>query len=468
MNMNVQNDNNVMTQHPDYKTEIADILHSNLTPKTMREQLLSYHEYDIATALDILTADERKKLYRIVDTETLANILEYSEELNKYISELSVRKKTDILSMFEITTTVEVLNGMEKNERVMLIDLLGDDIRREIIMLSAFDEDEIGSKMSTNYISIKSGIGVREAMRELVSQAAENDNITTIYVVDEENTLVGAIDLKNLIIARENTPIENIIMTSYPYVYTTELVDECIERLKEYSEDSIPVLDADNKLRGVLTSQTITQLTDEIFGDDYAKLAGLSAEEDLNEPLKKSVGKRLPWLIILFGLGLLVSGVVGIFEQVVAQLAVIVSFQSLILGMSGNVGTQSLAVTIRVLMDEEVSRRQKFSLIGKEARVGLVNGLILGVMSFLLIGGYLCVFKEQSVFYAFTISACTGIALLISIFLSSLTGTIVPLVFKKMKIDPAIASGPLITTINDLVAVVSYYGLAWVLLIKLL
>ena len=136
--------------------------------------------------------------------------------------------------------------------------------------------------------------------------------------------------------------------------------------------------------------------------------------------------------------------------------------------MAGNVGTQSLAVTIRVLMDEEVSPRQKLALIGKEARIGLVNGMILGGLSFLAIGLYLMVMKGHPPFFAFSVSFCTGAALLAAMLLSSIVGTIVPILFKRLGVDPAVASGPLITTVNDLVAVTAYYGLAWGLLINLL
>ena len=305
-------------------------------------------------------------------------------------------------------------------------------------------------------------------MRSLIDQASENDNISTIYVVDDDDTLAGAIDLKDLIIAREGTALQSITKSSYPYVYANEQIEDCIERIRDYSEDSIPVLSPDNKLRGVLTSQDITQLVDDELGEDYAKLAGLSAEEDLREPLRKSIGKRLPWLIILLGLGLVVSSVVGAFEGVVAHLTLIVSFQSLILDMAGNVGTQSLAVTIRVLMDEKLSGREKASLVLKEAKVGLANGFVLGLLSFVFIGLYLVVLKGQPGTLAFPVSLCTGTALVVSILLSSITGTVVPLAFKKLNVDPAVASGPLITTLNDLVAVVTYYGLAWLLLINTL
>lgn len=465
---NIQNENIVVTQHPDYTAEISQIIRKNLTPKLMREQILAYHENDIARALALLNKKERYRLYSILDADTLAGILEYSEQLSLCLGELGIRKRIDVLSKFDTSTTVEYLRQLDRSERETILELLDEETKTEIKLISSFDEDEIGSKMTTNYISIHSGIGVRQAMRELISQSAENDNISTIYVVDEEETFVGAIDLKDLIIARAETALDSITTTSFPYVYANELIEDCIERIKDYSEDSIPVLDSNNKLKGVLTSQDITELVDNELGEDYAKLAGLSAEEDLHEPLKRSIGKRLPWLIVLLGLGLVVSSVVGVFETVVAHITLIISFQSLILDMAGNVGTQSLAVTIRVLMDEKISKKQKLFLVSKEARVGLLNGAVLGLLSFAFIGLYLVVLKGQSMMLAFSVSLCTGIALLIAILLSSITGTVIPIIFKKLKIDPAVASGPLITTINDLVAVVTYYGLAWILLINVM
>lgn len=457
-----------MMQYPDYKTQIAELLRSNLTPKLKQERMLDYHERDLAAALELLQPEERKRLYRMLSTQTLADILEYSESKKQYLSELSVSQKIAVLSQFEISEMADFIREMEKDDRTTILELLDPDLRSQILLLHSFDEDEIGSKMTTNYISICSGIGVRQAMRELVEQAADNDNISTIYVRDEHNVFLGAIDLKDLIIARDGTSLDSIIMTSYPYVYANETIDDCLTRIKDYSEDSIPVLDTDNKLIGVLTFQNIMELADDEMGEDYARLAGLSAEEDLNEPLRKSICKRLPWLLVLLGLGLVVSSVVGVFESVVTQLPLIIAFQSLILDMAGNVGTQSLAVTIRVLMDEQVSKKDRFFLITKEARVGFVNGLVLGGLSFVLIGLYLFLLKSQTLLMAFSISACTGIALLLAMTLSSLSGTLIPMMFQKLKVDPAVASGPLITTINDLVAVVTYYGLAWVLILNIL
>ena len=178
--------------------------------------------------------------------------------------------------------------------------------------------------------------------------------------------------------------------------------------------------------------------------------------------------KRLPWLIALLFLGMIVSTVVGVFEAVVAVLPIVICFQSMILDMAGNVGTQSLAVTIRVLMDENVDTAQKIQLIFKEIRVGFANGLFLGILAFIFVGLYIYFFKGDSQLNPFIISGCVGVSLMTTMVVSSLVGTIIPMFFHKIKVDPAVASGPLITTVNDLVAVVIYYGLSWVLLINMM
>ena len=455
-------------EHPDYAGEIAALVRSGQSPKALKEALLGYHENDLAAALELLSAPERERVYQCLDAGELSDIFNYAELPAVYLNELNLRKKVDVLSHMDTDTAVDYLKQMDKGEKNTLMELLLPEARTRIALLWPFDEDEIGSVMTTNYIVITAGLTVRQAMASLVKQAAEHDNISTIYVVDDQQVFYGAIDLKDLIIAREGTPLDDLITTSYPYVYAQELIEDCVERVKDYSEDSIPVLDTDNRLLGVITAQDFMTVVDDELSEDYAKLAGLSDEEDLDEPLICSVKKRLPGLLALLALGVVVSGVVGLFEAVAAQITLVVCFQSLVLDMAGNVGTQSLAVTIRVLMDEQLSRGQKLQLVWKEARVGFINGLLLGTASFLVIGSYLCLLRGQPPIMGFGVSLCIGIALIVSMVLSSIAGTVIPIFFKAIHVDPAVASGPLITTVNDLVAVVAYYGSVWLLLLQVL
>lgn len=464
----INNNEVVEMQHPDYEKEIVDIIKTTRSPKILKEKLEEYHESDIANALELLDKDERIKLYHALGIETLSGVLEYTDDISKYFSEISTKGKIGILSNLEPDTAAEYLDKLDDSERKILIDLMDDESKRDIELISSFDDNQIGSKMTTDFIVVTENVTIKKAMKEVVSQASEIDNIMTLYVVDAEGTYTGAIDLKDLIRAREDDKLDDLIITAYPYVYAEENIDDCIEDLKQYQEDSIPVLDSSNKIIGVITSSDLAEVINEEFSEDYAKLAGLTNEEDLREPLVDSIKKRLPWLLALLGLGLFVSTVVGLFENVVIHVAILISFQSLILDMSGNAGTQSLAVTIRVLTGEDLEPKEKAKFILKEVKVGFINGLILGVIAFIFAGLYMYMFKSQTIHQSFTISFCIAVALILSMTLASLAGTIIPIFFKKINMDPAVVSGPLITTINDLVAVVTYYGLAWLLLIEIL
>jgi magnesium transporter len=454
----------------DYAGEIICIVRSNESLAAMQSRLEDYHENDIADALPQLTQEERIRLYSVLDIAMLSAIFEYAtgDEASLYLSELDAHKAADIISELDSDTAVDVLRSLPKDRRTQLLELMDDESRRDVRLISSFDEDEIGSKMTTNYIVISNSLSIKEAMSSLVKQAADNDNISTLFVVDNASRFYGAIDLKELIIARKSCKLEDLIVTSFPYVYGHESVDDCIEKLKDYSENSIPVLDNNNRILGVITSQSLIEVVDDEMGEDYAMLAGLTAEEDLSEPLKDSIKKRLPWLLVLLGLGLVVSSVVGMFENVVSQLTLIMAFQSLILDMAGNVGTQSLAVTIRVLMDESLTTRNKLKLVLKEGRISLCNGIVLGVLSFVCIGLYIYLFKHKTLGFAYAVSGCIGVSLIVAMLVSGVVGTLIPLFFKKIKIDPAVASGPLITTVNDLVAVITYYGISWLLLLEVL
>ena len=456
--------------YQDYRAEILGIVRSNASPGIMRNKLEDYHENDLADVFPDLSVAERRKLCRILNLDMLADIFEYIDEKQaaEYLDEMDVRKAAAILSRMETDAVVDVLRMIPKEKRALLLELMDDEARKDMAVIAAFDDEEIGSRMTPNYIEIRENLTVKQAMTELVSQAAKNDNISTIFMVTADHTFYGAMDLKDLITARQDTRLEDLIVTSYPYVYGHELIDDCIEKLKDYSENSIPILDNDNKLLGVITSQSIVDLVDDEMGEDYAMFAGLTAEEDLKEPLKESMKKRLPWLLVLLALGTVVSSVVGVFEQVVSQLTIIMCFQSLILDMAGNVGTQSLAVTIRVLMDESLTGKQKVELVFKEMRIAFSNGAILGILSFLVLGLYIALFKGKTWTFAYAVSGCIGLSLMVAMVISGAVGTLIPLFFKKINIDPAVASGPLITTINDLVAVVAYYGLCGILLIGVL
>ena len=400
----------------------------------------------------------------------MAEIFSYLDDAEPYLKELPPEEAAQVVSHMDSDDAVDALDDLEEEDKEKIVhqmDKVDKDAADDVKLLLSYDEDEIGSCMTTNYICIRKDMTIRQAMSELVKQAGENDNISTLYVVDENEHFYGAIDLKDLIVARADNSLEKLIARSYPYVTDHEKINDCIDRIVDYAERSLPVLNESGKLLGIITSADVVELVDDQMGDDYAKLGGLTSEEDLNEGVFQSVKKRLPWLVALLFLGMLVSSVVGAFESVVAVLPIVICFQSMVLDMAGNVGTQSLAVTIRVLVDENLTTSKKLHLLFKEMRVGLVNGALLAVMALGFLGVYIHFFKAYAWGQAFLLSGCVGISLIVAMVISSLVGTVIPMLFHKIHIDPAVASGPLITTINDLVAVVVYYGLAMIVLIDM-
>ena len=429
-------------QKKNYVQEILDIIHSGLPQAELAEKLSDYHENDLA---DALTPEERQKVYTALGVDTVAESFSYLDDAEPYLKELDPERAARVISHMDSDDAVDALDDLEEDDKAKIVHQLDKDAADDVKLLLSYHEDEIGSCMTTNYICIRRDMTIRQAMSELVKQAGENDNISTLYVVDENEHFYGAIDLKDLIVARAEDHLEKLIARSYPYVTDHEKISDCIDRIVDYAERSLPVLNDSGKLLGIITS----------------------AEEDLNEGVFQSVKKRLPWLIALLFLGMLVSSVVGAFESVVAVLPIVICFQSMVLDMAGNVGTQSLAVTIRVLVDENLTTAKKLQLLWKEMRVGLTNGALLAVLALGFLGCYIHFFKAYAWGEAFLLSGCVGVSLVVAMVISSLVGTVIPMLFHKIHIDPAVASGPLITTINDLVAVVVYYGLAAVVLIDM-
>lgn len=331
-----------------YVEELIEIIRAGLSREELVDWLFDYHDNDIADALELLTPEEGKRLYSALGAERVAEIFAYLDDGDVYLKELSLKQQAKVISEMDSDDAVDILEEVDDDTKCKILGMLDKEASEDVQLLLSYDEDEIGSYMTTNFILIHNDLTVREAMRELVKQAGENDNISTIYVVDRAEQYYGAIEPQDLIIAREHTELEDLISRSYPYVVDHEKISECIEKIKDY------------------------------------------AEEDLNETTRESIRKRLPWLVILT------------------------------------------------------------------------------VMALLFLGAYIHLFKGFSLGYSMMISACVGVSLVGAMVVSGLVGTLTPIFFKKVGVDPAVASGPLITTINDLVAIVVYYGLVAVVLIDII
>ncbi|WP_019892614.1 magnesium transporter [Allobaculum stercoricanis] len=465
--------NTLQQQRPDYENQILDLIQKTLSPKALREELEAFHANDIAIAFTKLDDASRDKLFKLLDTDRLAEIIPYLEmdEQVEYLNEINIKKSLSILSEMEPQDAGQILKRLSKTRRDVIFELLDADTRKMIKRINAYSDEEIGSQMSTDFIKIPHYYDIKDTMRALRNQVRETDtdNLSILYVVDENDLYYGAIRIQDLFAARaDSTELEDIIEVNFPIVYANETIDSLMEDLKDYAEDSIPVLNNDNQIEGIITKQNLLEVFAREMDEDYAKLAGLSAQEDLDETTFESIKKRTPWLLLLLVLSLLVSGVISLFESVVAKLTVALVFQSLILDMAGNVGTQSLAVSIRVLADPNVTKKQKLYLIGKEVKTGLTNGVIIGSGSAVVLGAFIHFFNGFAWDQSYAIATCISCAMVVAMVISSFTGTVIPIFFQMIKVDPAAASGPLITTLNDLIGATTYYSMVWFFLIQVM
>ncbi len=449
----------------DFSNELINLITTARNDDDLREKLSDYHANDVASALERLSPAERKRVYSALSDEFASEVLSYAEDTGEILEDLSPDKAADIIENMDADDAVDVLDELDENKKREILSLMESEAAEDVKLISKYDDDRIGSEMTTNFIEIKNFFSVKQAMRELIKQAADNDNISTVYVTDEKGVFCGAIELRDLFIARDTTPLSDITISSYPHLYANEKISDCIEKIKDYAEDSLPVLDADNRLIGALTGSNAVSVIENEMSEDYAKLAGLSGNEEKNDGVFASLFKRLPWIIALLGFSLLISTVIGAFENVIQALPLIVFFQSLVLDMGGNSGTQSLGVTLQELTENGDAKSSE--IIWRETRVSFLSSLISGLIALPVLSAYMTIFKAQAFLSAIKTAACISGALVIAMTVSGFCGAAIPLFFKKLKKDPAVASGPLITTVNDLVSALTFYALAWLFLIVL-
>lgn len=446
--------------------EIIKIIKETTDISTLHDLLYSYHKNDIARCFEYLTDEELEKVYQTFSEQELSEIFTYLDDVKEYIEDLETETAADLIELMDSDDAKEILEELTEEDRNEILELMDEEVVDDIELLTSYDEDVIASYMTNNFIAIKKDYTIKQAMKTVVEEASTNDNFTIIYVVNEDNTLYGTIELKDLIKARATDLLDDIIKKSYPSIVDMTNVSDALILVKDYEIDSIPIVNDKNVLLGVVTTNDLLEVIDDELSDDYAKLAGLTSEEELDESTFKSVKKRIPWLCALLVLGLIISLVMRVFESAIVAVPAIVFFQSMILGMGGNVGTQSLAVTIRAISDEDISRKEVARLVFKEIRIAFFNGLLIGVISFVVVSGYLILSNTvidpnigYNVIDIFKTSGVVSTSLLISMVISGLIGTLIPILLQKCKIDPAVASGPFITSINDIMAIVVYYGI---------
>ncbi len=380
---------------------------------------------------------------------------DYQEEI---VSVLGMEKATRMMTYMENDDLADLLAGFSNDRTQGFLTSMTRADSESVQSLMQYEPDTAGGIMTNRYVWIKDHYDVREAVDKVKSFANYAENIYYLYVLDDNKQLVGVVSYRDLVLADERDQIADIMyrrVISVPIEMDQEEVARTMER---YDFIALPVVDEHSRLAGIVTVDDILDVVIEEANEDIGKLSATGAGIDFQTSAVTASAKRLPWLMLLLFLGLLSGSIMAGFQHTLEQVVVLTFFMPMIAGMTGNTGTQSLAIVVRGLVMNDVDRRTLLRLITREFTVGLIIGTVCGLavaaISYLWQGsGYL--------------GLVVGLSLFLTLLIGTMTGTLIPLMLHRLRIDPAVASGPLITTINDLFSLSVYFGLATLFLNKL-
>lgn len=427
-----------------------------------REIFLELHSYDQAQFYEKVGPDIRKTIYQFLSPQEMATIFETieieDEEYEQFLKEMDTAYGAEMLSYMYTDDAVDVLNELDDEQRESYLEMMDSETAEEINELLAYAEYTAGAIMTTEYVSVFENSTVRSAMTVLRNEAPNAETIYYVFVVDDNHRLSGVISLRDLIISDEDTLIRDIMNERVVYVKATDDQEEVAQIMKDYNFLAIPVVNDSHEMLGIITVDDIIDVIDEEATDDYSKLAGLSDVDDIEASPFKAAKKRLPWLIMLLFLGMITATLMGQFEATLEKVALLALFIPLISGTSGNSGTQALAVAVRGIATGEIGEKSKIKMLLREVLTGLITGIVCGI----IVVGIIFFWKHSLI-----IGLLVGAAISISILVATIAGSFIPLLIHKLGVDPAVASGPFITTLNDVTSILIYLGLASVFLDQL-
>lgn len=419
-----------------------------------RESFLDLHIYEQGQFYQSITEEERALMYSYLSPKELADMFDLIEEdketLKEYLSEMRPSYAAQMLASMYTDNAVDFLNLLGKKETNKYLSLMSNEDVAEIRELLHYEDDTAGSIMTTEYVSIVANQTVRSAMYVLKNEADMAETIYYIYVINQEEQLVGVISLRDLIVNEDDTLISEIMSERVIAVHVGDDQVDVAQTFRDYDFLALPVIDYDDRLLGIVTVDDIIDVIDEEATSDYSGLAGVNVEEVSENPVKAAT-RRLPWLITLLFLGMATATLISKYEVLVSEASILAVFISLITGTAGNAGTQSLAVAVRRLAMNDNKKNNFLTIVVGEVLTGLVTGAITGITIFLIV----TVWKGNP-----TLGFVIGIAMMAAITVANLAGSLIPMLMDRLGFDPAVASGPFITTLSDLTSVLIYFNIA--------
>ena len=420
-----------------------------------RKEFLTLHQYEQSEYFENTTNQNRQRIFEFLSPQEVSRFFNQldieGKEYEILFDSMHAHYASEVLENMSTDNAVDILNELSNSKVASLLALMDNRVTDKIKKLLHYEEDTAGGIMTTEYISLDIGTSVKEALMLVKNQAPDAETIYVIYVVDTAGQLVGVLSLKDLIVANIDAHVEEVMIQRVVSVNVEEDQERVAQKMKDYDFIAMPVIDYQHHLVGIITIDDILDVVNEEADEDYSRLAGVSDTKSTDQSVFKKALKRLPWLIILTFLGMITATILGGFEDTLSQVALLAAFIPIISGMSGNSGTQSLAVSVRNISNGDIKEKSKLKIALKEAGSGLITGFVCAVILFLII---VIIYRQP--FLALIVGASLTIAMTVG----TLVGSMIPILMNKIHIDPAVASGPFITTINDIVSMLIYFGLA--------
>ena len=438
-----------------YNEELLDKLLDENDIDQFRDEFLSMHNYEQSEYFEDTDDNKRQKIFEFLSPKEVANFFDQldidDEDYEDLFDKINATYASHVLEEMSYDNSVDILNELSKSKVASLLTLMDKDEANEIKALLHYEEDTAGGIMTTEYISLKTTTPVKEALMHVKEQAPDAETIYVIFAVNGAGQLVGVLSLRDLIVAENDSYIEDVMSERVISVNVADDQENVAQVMRDYDFIAVPVVDYQNHLLGIITIDDILDVMDEEASEDYSRLAGVSDIDSTSDSVVKTATKRLPWLIVLTFLGMITATILGSFEDTLSKVALLAAFIPIISGMSGNSGTQSLAVSVRNISTGEINEQSKFRIALREAGSGFLSGLICAIVLFLII---VVIYRQP------LLALIVGGSLTCAMTVGTLVGSMIPLLMNKFKIDPAVASGPFITTINDIVSMLIYFGLA--------
>ena len=449
---------NIQFQLSDELIEQVEFLVEQQKDKELQRLFNEFHYADIADILDELDLEEAMYVIKLLDSETTSDVLMELDEDNreKVLKNLSAKEIAEEVEELDTDDAADIISELPEDRQQEVISNIEDEEHQaEIRELLAYDEDTAGGLMAKELVKVYETWTVAGCLRRIRGQAKDVTRVHSIYVVNKQNKLVGRLSLKDLIVAKSDQKISDIYIKSVDSVNVHDDAEDVVKVMQKYDLEAIPVVDNYQRLIGRITIDDIVDVMKEEAEKDYQLAAGITSDVEADDSIWELTKGRLPWLLIgMFG-GLGAASIINGFNDAMLKFPMLLIFIPLIQATAGNVGVQSSAIVVQGLANDTI-KGELLKRLFKEFLLGLVNGIAIACVVLVI---------SHFVFHTtYLLSVTIGIALIVVIIMAALIGTFIPIFLDKQGIDPAVATGPFITTSNDIFGILLYFLIAKMIL----